>query len=96
MEKVWIAEQKAEQEEKKVKEFQKQLQKERELQELRQLQNANGVVSRTVDNSLEWMYQGPASELNKQESAEEFLLGKIYKGSNDKGKSETSTGKIGT
>lgn len=80
VEKVWIAEQKAEAEAKALAELQKQLTEERQLQELRQLQAQHGHVSKEVDNSLDWMYQGPSAQTQHRESAEEYLLGKVYSG----------------
>jgi hypothetical protein len=79
VEKVWIAEQKADQERKKLEDLQKQLQEERQMQELRQLQVAHGQAVKTVDTTLDWMYEGPASGMIKEQQSEEFLLGKIYK-----------------
>lgn len=82
VEKVWIAEQKAEQEEKKLLELQKQLEEERQIQELRQLQaQSHGTVHHSVDSSMDWMYEGPAAAQasQQQKAAEEYLLGKIYK-----------------
>ena len=32
-----------------------------------------------IDNSLDWMYEGPAAALRQKESSEEYLLGKIFK-----------------
>lgn len=60
-------------------ELQKQLNEERQIQELRQLQVESGQKVKTVDTSLDWMYQGPSAELQKQQSSEEYLLGKIFK-----------------
>ena len=80
VERVWLAEQKAAEEQKRLVELQKQLQEERQILELRQLQAAHGQVSKTIDNSLDWMYEGPASAAQKQQSSEEYLLGKIYNG----------------
>lgn len=60
-------------------ELQRQLQEERQIQELRQLQAASGQVVRTIDNSMDWMYEGPASEARVKEANEEYLLGKVYK-----------------
>ncbi len=65
-------------------EFQKQLEEERQIQELRQLQAATGQTIQTIDTSLDWMYQGPQSEAIAQKEAEEYLLGKIYKGKEEK------------
>jgi len=47
IEQVWIAEQKAKDEERKVAELQKQITEERQIQELRQLQVASGQVVKT-------------------------------------------------
>jgi len=79
VEKVWLAEQEKEQESKKLKELQKQLDDERQIQELRQLQASSGQVVKTIDNSLDWMYQGPASQSEQVKQAEDYLLGKIFK-----------------
>ena len=80
VERVWIAEQKAENEAKKLAELQKQIDDERKIQELRQLQVASGQKVKTTDSSLDWMYQGPnASQMEKQKDTEEYLLGKIFK-----------------
>ena len=80
VEKVWIAEQKAEQETKKLAELQKQILEERQIQELRQLQVAHGQQVKTVDSTLDWMYQGPAGHdaLVKQQTTEEYLLGNLF------------------
>eukprot|EP01038_Epipyxis_sp_PR26KG_P016020 gene16020-21745_t len=78
VEKVWLAEQKAEKESKKLKELQKQIEEERQILELRQLQVKNGQVAKVTDNSLEWMYQGPSSVQIEDKTSEEYLLGKIY------------------
>lgn len=81
MEKVWLAEQKTEQENKRLAELQKQLHEERQIKELRQLQAAHGQKVQNVDTSMDWMYEGPAAAqaAQKQQDAEAFLLGKIYK-----------------
>ncbi len=81
MEKVWVAEQKAEQENKRLAELQKQLEEERQIQELRQLQAGHGQKVQNVDTSMDWMYEGPAAAqaARKQQDAEAYLLGKIYK-----------------
>jgi hypothetical protein len=58
-------------------ELQKQINEERQIQELRALQVASGQVVKTVDTTLDWMYEGPAGQA--EQSSEEYLLGKIYK-----------------
>lgn len=78
-ERVWIAEQEKEKEAKKLKELQKQIEDERQILELRQLQAASGQTVKTTDNSLDWMYQGPASQSEQAKQAEDYLLGKIFK-----------------
>jgi hypothetical protein len=77
VERVWLAEQKADQEKKKVAELQKQIHEERQIQELRQLQIQSGKTVKSVDTTLDWMYEGAGSRV--QQSAEEYLLGKVYK-----------------
>ena len=77
VEKVWIAEQEAAKEAKKLQELQKQINEERQIQELRELQVKSGQAVKTVDTTLDWMYEGPAAQTDQ--SAEEYLLGKIYK-----------------
>ncbi len=77
VERVWIAEQAAEKEAKKLKELQKQINEERQIQELRELQVKSGQAVKTVDTTLDWMYEGPAAQT--EQTSEEYLLGKIYK-----------------
>lgn len=89
---MWLAEKKAEEEQKRLAELQKQLQEERQILELRQLQAAHGQVTKTIDNSLDWMYEGPVSSNQKQQSSEEYLLGKIYNGAADHSKVEAIPG----
>lgn len=76
IEKVWLAEQKAKQEEQRMKELQKKLEEERAIEELRRVQAAAGLISQAQLERLEWMYQGGPSA---QETAEEYLLGKEWK-----------------
>jgi hypothetical protein len=92
VEKVWLAEKKAEEEQKRLAELQKQLMEERQILELRQLQAAQGQVTKTIDNSLDWMYEGPMSSSQKQQSSEEYLLGKIYNGAADHSKVDPMAG----
>jgi hypothetical protein len=60
-----------------VAELQKQILEERQIQELRQLQAASGMAVKNLDSTMDWMYEGPSAQ--QQQSAEEFLLGKVYK-----------------
>ena len=78
VERVWIAEQKAEEEAKKLAELQKQILEERQIKELRELQAKSGHVTKHIDNSMDWMYEGPAAQLQQKQSAEDYLLGKAY------------------
>lgn len=81
VEQVWVAEQQDAKEKKKIAEFEKQIKEERQIQELRELQASNGNAVKMVDNSLDWMYEGPSGSAAMQaESSEEYLLGKIFKG----------------
>ncbi|CAI5731500.1 unnamed protein product [Hyaloperonospora brassicae] len=81
VEKVWIAEQKHAAEEKKVAELRKNIEQERQLQELRQLQADQGNKSAAIER-VDWMYEGPSAA--REKTAEEFLLGKEYKGEDEK------------
>ncbi|KAK1944946.1 Pre-mRNA-splicing factor CWC25 [Phytophthora citrophthora] len=97
VEKVWIAEQKHAAEEKKVAELRKNIEEERQLQELRQLQAARGDKSAAVER-VDWMYEGPSAA--REKTAEEYLLGKEYKGEDEKAAKEdvdlSSTTKYGS
>eukprot|EP01041_Mallomonas_annulata_P008703 gene8703-17984_t len=77
VEKVWIAEKKADDEKKKLDELKKQITEERQILELRLLQVSSGQVVKSVDTTLDWMYEGPSGQA--EQSTEEYLLGKIYK-----------------
>lgn len=77
VEKVWMQEQKAAEEDKKLLDLQKQILEERQIQELRQLQVASGQQVKVVDSTLDWMYEGPSA--HQDQSTEEYLLGKMYK-----------------
>lgn len=84
IERVWAAEKKAAEEQTKLAEYQKQINEERQIQELRQLQVASGQAVKTVDTTLDWMYEGPNAGMQAQQSSEEYLLGKIYKPQQEK------------
>ncbi|KAG5190600.1 hypothetical protein JKP88DRAFT_175592 [Tribonema minus] len=74
-EKVWIAEQKHEEEEQRIRDLQKQVEEERQLQELQ------GVTTKREDR-VDWMYEGAMqvrAETDAKE-ADEYLLGKTFKG----------------
>lgn len=76
VEQVWLAEKKADDEKKKLDELKKQITEERQILELRQLQVASGQIVKSVDTTLDWMYEGPSAQA---EQSAEYLLGKIYK-----------------
>ena len=79
-EKVWVAEQRKEQEEAKAKELAKQIQQEREQEELDKIA---GKKSARIDRGIDWMYHGQQknSEIAQEDAAkknEDYLLGKAY------------------
>mmetsp|Transcript_11137 Transcript_11137/g.22074 ORF Transcript_11137/g.22074 Transcript_11137/m.22074 type:complete len:251 (+) Transcript_11137:116-868(+) len=85
-EKVWLAEQRKEQETAKAQELAKEIQQEREAEEFHRIA---GKKSTKLDRGIDWMYQeqgganGTTSELAKEDAAkkaEEYLLGKEYVG----------------
>jgi len=71
IERVWKAEQKHEAEQKKIEQLQKELAEERTRQEMRQYAEDKGVV-RKKQERLDWMYNGPASLVNR----EDYLTGR--------------------
>lgn len=73
---MWIAEQKAEAEEKKLAELKKQIAEERQLQELKELQVKAGLVDKGQLEKLDWMYEGPMATMQDHQGTEQYLLGK--------------------
>ncbi len=74
---MWIAEQKAEAEDKKLAELKKQIAEERQLQELKELQVKAGLVDQSQLEKLDWMYEGPMATMqDHQSNTEQYLLGK--------------------
>ncbi|XP_068120078.1 pre-mRNA-splicing factor CWC25 homolog [Hyperolius riggenbachi] len=71
VEKVWKAEQRHEAEQKKIEELQKELREERAREEMQRYAEDTGAVKKK-DEKLDWMYQGPAGMVNR----EEYLLGR--------------------
>ncbi|XP_063331610.1 pre-mRNA-splicing factor CWC25 homolog isoform X1 [Pelmatolapia mariae] len=71
IERVWKAEQKHEAERKKIEELQKQLKEERAREEMTKYAEETGVLKRK-DDRLDWMYQGPAGQVSR----DEYLLGR--------------------
>ena len=73
IEKVWKAEQKEKELERRVKEAQKKLKEERHYEEIKKIQVMNGLLPKSRLQRLDWMYEGGAI---KNMSSEEYLLGK--------------------
>lgn len=78
IEKVWIAEQKRREQERKIIENQKKLKEERQIEELKKLQVEAGLIPSSHLERLDWIYQAPESTSNIT-TAEEILLGKPLK-----------------
>jgi hypothetical protein len=88
-EKVWIAQQRLEQEVQKTAELSRQIQQEREQDELDKIAGKTGRLDRGID----WMYSGQHKYTEEQEAkeAEEYLLGKQVVGDGGK-KSDLDVG----
>lgn len=71
IERVWKAEQVRDQEKAKIEQLQKELQEERNKQEMRQYAENKGVIKKR-DERLDWMYQGVAGLVDR----EQYLLGR--------------------
>src|SRR5690606_33493635 len=78
IEKVWIAEQKQRETERKQIENSKKLKEERQIEELKKMQVEAGLIPASHLQRLDWIYQAPESTSNIT-TAEEFLLGKSLK-----------------
>lgn len=71
IERVWKAEQKYEAERKKIEELQKELKEERAREEMTRFAEEAGSIKKK-DDRLDWMYQGPAGQVSR----DEYLLGR--------------------
>nr|XP_046258229.1 pre-mRNA-splicing factor CWC25 homolog [Scatophagus argus] len=71
IERVWKAEQKYEAERKKIEELQKELKEERNREEMTRYAEETGAIKKR-DDRLDWMYQGPAGQVSR----DEYLLGR--------------------
>ncbi|XP_054897535.1 pre-mRNA-splicing factor CWC25 homolog [Poeciliopsis prolifica] len=71
IERVWKAEQKYEAERKKIEELQKELKEERAREEITRFAEETGAIKKK-DDRLDWMYQGPAGQVSR----DEYLLGR--------------------
>jgi len=78
IEKVWIAEQKHREQERKQIENIKKLKEERQIEELKKMQVEAGLIPVSHLQRLDWIYQAPECTSNIT-TAEEFLLGKPLK-----------------
>ncbi|XP_022049052.1 pre-mRNA-splicing factor CWC25 homolog [Acanthochromis polyacanthus] len=71
IERVWKAEQKYEAERKKIEELQKELKEERAREEMTRYAEDTGAIKKK-DDRLDWMYQGPAGQVSR----DEYLMGR--------------------
>ncbi|CAL8389040.1 unnamed protein product [Arctogadus glacialis] len=71
IERVWKAEQKHEAEVKKIEELQKELKDERAREEITKFAQETGALKKK-DDRLDWMYQGPAGQVSR----DEYLMGR--------------------
>ncbi|XP_061628210.1 pre-mRNA-splicing factor CWC25 homolog isoform X1 [Phyllopteryx taeniolatus] len=71
IERVWKAEQKHESERKKIEELQKELKEERAREEMTRYAEESGAIKKK-DDRLDWMYQGPSSQVSR----DEYLMGR--------------------
>ena len=85
IEKVWIAEQKHRELERKAIENVKKIKEEKAIEELKKIQVEHGLIPLSHLNRLDFMYQGPENS-SKINTAEEFLLGKPLNNDNDANK----------
>lgn len=72
MEKVWKAEQKHDQEKKRIAELQREIQQEKAREDIKKYAEETGVLEKKDECKLEWMYKGPNNQVNR----EEYLLGR--------------------
>ncbi|XP_063236924.1 pre-mRNA-splicing factor CWC25 homolog [Bacillus rossius redtenbacheri] len=71
MEKVWKAEQKNDQEKRRIAELQREIREERAREDIKKLAEDTGVVEKKDGMKLDWMYKGPSGAVDR----EEYLLG---------------------
>ncbi|KAJ1979894.1 RNA-splicing factor [Dimargaris xerosporica] len=97
-EKIWKAEQHAQDEQKKLDQLRKEIEEERQLQELESIQEAAGLKKKS--ERLEWMYNMPGTATSGPavtEDMEEYLLGRrrvdnLLKPNNNESTQSMSTG----
>ncbi len=78
-EKVWLAEQRALQEEGRVKELQRQIQLDREQEEMNRITGQDKKKG-ALDKGIDWMYSEGGGMKTSEELNEEFLMGKKFTG----------------
>lgn len=76
-EKVWIAEQRAIQEESRVQELQRQIQLDREQEEMNRI-TGQDKKRESIDKGIDWMYSEGGGMKTAEDLNEEFLLGKKF------------------
>ncbi|XP_021927759.1 pre-mRNA-splicing factor CWC25 homolog isoform X2 [Zootermopsis nevadensis] len=72
MEKVWKAEQKHDQEKKRIAELQREIREEKAREDIQKYAQDKGVVEKKDNMKLDWMYKGPGGMVDR----EEYLLGR--------------------
>ncbi|PSN51285.1 hypothetical protein C0J52_05304 [Blattella germanica] len=72
MEKVWKAEQKHDQEKKRIAELQREIREEKAREDIQKYAEDKGVVEKKDNMKLDWMYKGPGGMVDR----EEYLLGR--------------------
>ena len=82
IQKVWAAEQRVLEEQKVIEQLRKEKAEERKVEEVRRLQAAQGLITRTPLDRLEWMYAGQA--VSQAVKAEEYLLGRVKEEEEDR------------
>ncbi|XP_066991732.1 pre-mRNA-splicing factor CWC25 homolog [Anabrus simplex] len=72
MEKVWKAEQKHDQEKRRIAELQREIREEKAREDIQKFAEDKGVLEKKDDMKLDWMYKGPGGAVDR----EEYLLGR--------------------
>lgn len=88
MERVWKAEQKDNEEKKRIAELQREINAERDKEDMQKFAEDTGVVKKKDDVKLEWMYKGPSHSVNH----EDYLLGKAIDKNFEKHQQEQQRG----
>lgn len=75
LEQVWLAEQRMEEEERRLDQLKQEIREEREKDEWLKIQEEAGLIKKRTQR-LDWMYQGPSNEQQIMGEREAFLLGR--------------------